>query len=215
MHHRRQPYGPVRHGLGQRLDGYLWPTPDQGWAATCRVLSKLSASVRLAIGRLQESIGDQEAAAQLLESFEETCVWGGVRLPAPDPCVLAREAISACDELTRGQRPPSGCRLNSAWTKLYALALPDACVICDSRVAAALTSILDPAMERLHVNFDLGTVPGRGGSRLRPLNWAWPSGYRRWSCQMAANSLCVELRDELNRQSQVDGRYRKLSDSTP
>jgi len=39
------------------------------------------------------------------------------------------------------------CRLNSAWTKLYAFAIPDKCVIYDSRVAAAITSILDPVIQ--------------------------------------------------------------------
>jgi hypothetical protein len=211
---RRKPHGPLRYGLGERLDAYFWPAPERDWAATCPVISNLSAKVQGAIRRLQQAIGDEEAATDLLKSFKETCVWGGVRLPESDPHVLAREVLSVYEALTHGQRPTSDCRLNSAWTKLYALALPDTCVIYDSRVASALTSILDPAMDRFRAKVGLGTIPGRGGSRPRPLKWPWPSGYQRWTSQIAANRLCVELRDEINRQSKVDGAYRKLGDST-
>lgn len=44
-HVRRQPYGPVRYGLGERLDAYFWSTPDKGWLPTCHVLAKITAKI--------------------------------------------------------------------------------------------------------------------------------------------------------------------------
>ena len=124
--------------------------------------------------KLKERADDRVSAEELLNSFKDACVWGGVRLPEPDSSALAVEVLNVWKLLSQGQEPPSGYRLNSAWTKLYALALPDRCVIYDSRVVTAVTSILDPTMQFVSQGAkwqsykNLGTVPGRGG--LSPLS---------------------------------------------
>jgi len=184
-------------------------------------LSALSSQIRQAIAKLDERADDRDAATEQLNAFKDTCVWAGVRLPESDSCTLAAEVLRVWQSLTHGQKPTSGCRLNSAWTKLYALALPDKCVIYDSRVAAAVTSILDPTMEFLseYPNWqpyaNLGTVPGRGGSRPRDVRWKWPNGYRLWPSQTAANLLCREVFEELNRQAKTRPDRQKMNDPSP
>src|SRR5262249_40307272 len=90
-----------------------------------------------------------------------------------------------------------------------------------SRVAAALTSILDPAMHLISRSpkwqpyLRLGTISGRGGSRPRDLSWKWPIGYGTWAAQMAANLLCRKVVDELNRQSLSWSDCRKFNDRSP
>jgi len=98
---------------------------------------------------------------------------------------------------------------------------PDTCVIYDSRVAAALTSILDPAMCLISDSPEwqeysrLGTISGRGGSRPRNVSWRWPIGYGTWASQMAANLLCRKAVEQLNRQPIARSDYHKFGDCTP
>jgi hypothetical protein len=215
---RREPVGLKKHGWGERRAAYYW---GRDWPTTCSRLSGLSSQIQQAITKLEERADDKVAATDLLNAFKDTCVWGGVRLPESDSCNLAAEVLRVWQLLSQGQNPPSGCRLNSAWTKLYALALPDQCVIYDSRVAAAVTSILDPTMQSLsgQPNWQsyarLGTVPGRGGSRPREVLWDWPNGYRVWASQTAANLLCREVLKELNQQARTRPDCRKLNDRSP
>lgn len=180
-YYRRKPIGTMRHGWGERLAAYFWPSPDRNWAVSCSALSDLSPQIQRAIGRLEACADDTIAAGELLNAFKATCVWGGVKVPESDPCVLAAEVLRVLQALSDGKVVPVDCRLNSAWTKLYAFALPDTCVIYDSRVAAAVTSILDPVMQSAcgwtKWLSCLGTIPGRGGSRPRSLCWDWPNGY--------------------------------------
>jgi hypothetical protein len=84
-------------------------------------------------------------------------------------------------------------------------------------VAAAVTSILDPTMDLLSCSpkwkpyAALGTIPGRGGSRPRDLQWPWKNGYRKWASQTAANLLCVDVFKEVNRQATTRPDCRKLN----
>jgi hypothetical protein len=215
---RRRRVGSTKHGWGERLAAYYW---HGDWQTTCARLDGFSSQIRRAITKLKERADDRVAADELLNAFKDACVWGGVRLPEPDSCALAVEVLNVCKLLSQGQEPHSGYRLNSAWTKLYALALPDRCVIYDSRVATAVTSILDPTMQFVSQEAkwqsfrNLGTVPGRGGSRPRDLCWHWPNGYRVWASQTAANPLCREVLGELNRQAATRPDCRKLNDLSP
>jgi hypothetical protein len=215
---RRMPFGPAKHGWGERLAAYHW---RNDWQTTCAELNGYSSRIRRAITTLKERGDDRLAREELLDSFKDVCVWGGVKLPESDGCALAMEVINAWESLAKGQEPPSHCHLNSAWTKLYALALPDSCVIYDSRVATALTSILAPARScafqgaKWQPYRNLGTVPGRGGSRPRDLGRHWPNGYRVWASQMAANLLCRDVLEELNRQAPARLDCRKLDDLSP
>jgi len=220
-YYRRKPVGETKHGWGERLAAYYWPVPDRDWQTTCSVVRGLSSQIQQAIRKLEGCPGDTVAAGELLNAFKGTCVWGGVKLPESDSNALAAEVLRAWQGLSHGQGPPSGCRLNSAWTKLYGFALPDKCVIYDSRVAAAVTSILDPAMQLIsrwpkwQSYTNLGTVPGRGGSRPREVRWDWPNGYGMWASQTAANLLCGEVLEELNRQATTRLDCQKLNDPSP
>ena len=220
-YYRRKPVESPKHGWGARLEAYFWPALDRNWSATCSCVSRISCRVQRAIEKLENRVDDAAAADELLDAFKCTCAWGSVKLPESDPGRLAREAMRAVHALSDGREPPSGCRLNSAWTKLYAFALPDTCVIYDSRVAAALTSILDPAMHLISGSpgwqsyLRLGIISGRGGSRPRDVSWKWPIGYGTWASQMAANHLCRKVVEELNRQSIARPDCRKFDDRTP
>lgn len=106
--------------------------------------------------------------------------------------------------------------MNSGWTKVAAFATahlehvdggkPHA--IWDSRVATALIDRLDgqlsaqPAVHARTLFPDIGTVPGRGGSRPRTFALKWPSGYQRWSTQVNGSALVREMRDRLNAQNE-------------
>jgi hypothetical protein len=216
---RKKPIGSKRIGWGQRLEGYFWPTPDQDWNSSTPQLERLSFRFRGAIAKLETRSNDEDAIKELHDAFKHICVWGGVKLPESDARIVASEVLCAYKALLGDQIPTANCRLNSAWTKLYAFALPDKCVIYDSRVAAALTSILDPVMPELSgapqwkPYKSLGTIPGRGGSRPRSLRWSWPSGYRSWQAQQATNRLCRRMVDVLERKCSLgyakpDGTYR-------
>jgi hypothetical protein len=147
-HYRRKPLGSLRQGWGERIAAYYWPNLEQDWKVTCRIVTGLASRIQQAIRKLAMCAGDRTAANELFTAFKETCDWGGLKkLPESDSAVLAAEVLRAWQALSNGQTPPRSCRLNSAWTKLYAFSRPDECVIYDSRVAAALTSILDPAMD--------------------------------------------------------------------
>jgi len=218
-YHRRKPVGSPVEGWGERLNAYFWPTPDRNWSATYSRVSSISSRIQGAIERLKVRANDAPAADELLAAFKCACAWGSVKLPESDPGRLAKEVLQVVDALSEGREPPSDCRLNSAWTKLYAFALPDRCVIYDSRVAAALTSILDPAARLISGSpkwrpyLGLGTISGRGGSRPRDLSGKWPIGYGSWMGQMAANLLCRKVLDELNEQTKARSDCRKCDDT--
>jgi hypothetical protein len=219
-YYRRKPVGSMKYGWGERLAAYYWPVLECDWRVTCATEKRLSNQIQQAIRKLELSSADRLGAEELLTAFKATCVWGGVRLPESDPCALADEVLCVWRALSQGRIPPSDCRLNSAWTKLYAFALPDKCVIYDSRVATAVTSILDPAMGLLsswpkwQLYSALGTISGRGGSRPRQLHEPWRNGYGAWASQMAANLLCAKVLEEVNRQSTRTD-CRKLNDLGP
>lgn len=205
---------PVR-GWGDRLESYFWPTPLEDWLKTNSLLSELGARMQSVVVDLTEFPHDVDIARKLLNIFSEICVWGGVRLPETNPKKLAEEFLRCLDFLSRAQTPPKSCRLNSAWTKLYALAQPESFVIYDSRVANALTSILDPVIATISSSSGwlpykrLGTVPGRGGTRPRKLVENWRNGYRDWDAQIAANKLCLQILNDVNQRALEKSEYRK------
>jgi hypothetical protein len=215
-YYRRKPFGRVKGGWGERLAAYFWPAPAQDWKATRPIVMCLSSRIQGAISRLNSPADDRSAAEELLTAFKQTCLWARLRLPESDSFVLAPEVLCVWTALSHREVPPSGCHLNSAWTKLYAFALPDDCVIYDSRVATAVTSILDPIMDRLcrcpewQPYGKLGTIPGRGGSRPRDMRWAWKDGYKAWSSQTAANLLCRKVLTDVNQQAMTRPDCRKL-----
>ena len=200
--HPQQP----ANGWAQRLKSYFWPTLAGDWHANAPKLTQFENRFCMIDFAAKKSSDE----ADLLQLFREICAWGGVKLPnitASDLYSIVTDTLRLVDSGT----VPIGNPLNSAWTKLYAIARPQSFVIYDSRVATSLVSILDPYMKkcaatRSFLKYEnLGYVNGRGGTRPRLLTWNWPNGYMNWDAQFAANELCNDVRILLNRKG-VEGR---------
>ena len=188
-------------GWEARLDAYFWPTRKQTWS-----LNKIKFTAfcnRFGVLDKNWDVGTDTTKTGLLSLFRDVCIWGNVKLPEENPDILVNEVNEALRYIDAGQIPQN-CRMNSAWTKLYAVARPDSFIIYDSRVATAIVSLLDPYMQRLdgapafEPYRELGYVNGRGGTRPRTLRWEWKNGYQRWEAQYAANQLCNAIVERLN-----------------
>ena len=192
---------PAVNGWAARLEAYFWPSFGNNWENTFPRIDHFSQRFQA----IENSYSDgNHETTDLLRLFEDICAWGGVKLPESNEDLLFTEVFRTLSYIDDNTLPGSGCRLNSAWTKLYAIARPTSFVIYDSRVATALISILDPYMNDLvathnaGVVVELGTVQGRGGTRPRVNTYRWPVGYTRWASQFAANNLCGLIVDYLN-----------------
>lgn len=181
-------------GWKERLDSYFWPSLDKDWQANVRQLGNFQDRFT----GLDLESGSRTDQEELLQLFGEICAWGGVRRPrvsGPDLQGVVRRTLAHIDNGTTPQSEP----INSAWTKLYAIARPNRFVIYDSRVATAITTILDPYMEScaqgswFSAYSRLGYINGRGGTRPRALRHDWPNGYKNWGAQLAANRLCLDV----------------------
>lgn len=194
----------VAIGWPQRLNAYCWPGLGDGWDASKRRIDGfLSRGRKLA---REWQVDDPRFQNELRALFGDVCAWGGVKLPKLSSAAMARAVGTALGKVDAGHLPTRAeSPLNSAWTKLYAVLRPDDFLIFDSRVATALTSILDPNLPALRLTpawspyRSLGTAPGRGGTRPRQMQHRWPIGYQNWESQLAANALGRAIRDELNR----------------
>lgn len=200
-------------GLARRLNAYFWPNLSVSWQQSQALLDGFIAEFN-AIELKQEHTDN---AAELLTLFEKVCKWGGVNLPAITASELKIQVFSVLNAIDNGALPDSRFKINSAYTKLYAIARPDSFVIFDSRVAAALTSIMDSAYDSLTQLHDwpkyqnLGFVNGRGGSRPRLLKHTWKNGYQQWPAQIAANKLCLDIVAFINKTPELYGFERPIS----
>lgn len=194
-------------GISARLKAYFWPNLSNDWFYTLQIIQDIVARFKV----IEQQQHQDNCAENLLKLFAEICQWGGVRLPTISAEQLKFEVFSVLASLDKGEVPSQQFRLNSAFTKLYAIARPEIFVIFDSRVAAALTSIIDsnyqvlvqmPEWERYR---QLGFVNGRGGSRPRLLSNAWSNGYQKWTAQIAANKLCLDMLQIINQQPALYG----------
>lgn len=197
---KKHPVKPA-NGLKQRLNAYFWPDLSVSWESTQQELHQYVAEFKT----IEQNKEHPNSANKLLELFSKICKWGGVKLPDIAAIDLKQQVFSVLHALDSGNIPSSNFRINSAYTKLYAIARPDTFIIFDSRVAAALTSIIDSAYQTFVSSPDwskykgLGFVNGRGGSRPRPLHNVWPNGYQKWSAQIAANQLCQDIVSHINK----------------
>ncbi len=197
---RRRHPDPEAIGWSSRLQAYFWPSFGNNWENTVPLIMQFSERFQA----IENSRGIENRATDLLRLFEDICAWGGVKLPETDENLLFDEVFRTLEYIDDNTLPGNDSRLNSAWTKLYAIARPNSFVIYDSRVATALISILDSyigdfgAIDRFRIIEGLGTVPGRGGTRPRANRSNWPVGYRKWESQFAANNLCRLIVDYLN-----------------
>jgi len=187
-------------GLRGRVNTYFWPKLTDTWGVNKDRLSDYESRFKA----LEPIVRTQESGNELSDLFADICRWGGVKVPDIDNEKLELNVIEVLTCIDKEQLPPKSCGINGAYTKLYALARPTKFVIFDSRVAAALISILDPYMESISLHqswtkYDgLGYVSGRGGSRPRLTNWSWKPGYQKWEAQFAANALCLDVLKRIN-----------------
>jgi len=206
------------NGWGERLLAYFWPTIQDDWRADSEIIASFSKSAAIILGPTWNKNNPQCQIA-LKELFSDICTWGNVKLPETNEKTLAFE-VDETLKLIKHEDIPDNARLNSAWTKLYAIIYPDLFIMNDSRVGTSISWILDPYMDDLihspsFIQYDaLGhfNSAGRGGTRPRNLQYNWPSGYGKWSAQFAANRLCRAIRDKLNTLSEF--RYRKANDNS-
>ena len=188
-------------GWQDRLNAYFWPKLADDWHANVPKLKAFETNFKL----IKFPGGSHVDEAALHQIFEDICTWGGVSMPTVSQPDLYRIVTNALHNIDSGTVPAGTSPLNSAWTKLYAIARPKKVVIYDSRVATALVSILDPYMatcvksKAFNRYEHLGYVNGRGGSRPRLLTHSWPNGYMNWDAQFAANDLCIEVLALLNK----------------
>jgi hypothetical protein len=212
---RERNYFPVEPvvGIEQRLQSYFWPRISDTWHKNTELLNQFEQRFKA----LKPDLTYAGSASALRRLVWDICDWGGVKRPQLSEAELQQQVVSVCDSIIKRKSVHRSNIINSAYTKLYAIAMPDDFVIYDSRVATALTSILDKQMPVFIHSPDwsdysaLGFVDGRGGSRPREYEWRWPNGYRSWKAQLAANRLCCDLRDYINQNKQ---RYSLSKDIT-
>lgn len=187
-------------GLNERLNAYFWPDLSVSWHSTQQEIQSYVTQFR----SIECNKDQPDTAEKLLALFSKICRWGGVKLPSISAADLKLQVFSVLDILDNGGVPDNNFTINSAYTKLYAIARPDSFIIFDSRVAAALTSIIDSKYHDLVSLPDwskyknLGFVNGRGGSRPRLLLNKWKNGYQKWSAQISANMLCQDIISIIN-----------------
>ena len=208
----------VANGWGERLLAYFWPTIQDDWRANSMRIAGFYESAASILGSTWNKNNPQCQSA-LMDLFSEICTWGNVKLPETNSMDLACE-VAASVECIKHEHIPVNTRLNSAWTKLYAIIHPDFFVMNDSRVGTSISWILDPYMRDLihspsfvqYAALGHFNNAGRGGTRPRNLQHNWPGGYGSWSAQFAANRLCRAIRDRLN--TLFEFRYRKINDNS-
>ncbi len=187
-------------GWTERLKSYRWPTLNEGWETNHSQYTAFRFQLQdLHIGSIQEP----HNARKLQDIFFQICFWNHIPLPENNSAILAREVQEVICRLQENEIPV-GYRINVAWSKLYALLLPENFVFYDSRISTALLSILDPYMNVISrteiwekYNF-LGSIPGRGGTRPRKYSWKWKNGYGNWKTQISANRLLLDIQSRLN-----------------
>lgn len=200
-------------GIEQRLQSYFWPHISDTWYKNTELLNQFEQRFKA----IEPALAQPCSASLLRQLFCDICDWGGVKKPQLSETELQQQVVSVYGSLKQHKPVHRSNTINSAYTKLYAIAMPDDFVIYDSRVATALTSILDRQMPVLTHSPEwsgysaLGVVNGRGGSRPRVHEWHWPNGYGSWKAQLAANRLCCDLRDYINLNKQ---RYSLSKDLT-
>jgi hypothetical protein len=203
--YRQRAFGSPLTGWRARLEGYYWPNPSSGYAATCAELAPLLDTARKLVDSLGQWTKDQRK--QAVEFASRVFEWGGV-VQRTDYDWQDVEAVlgSAVEGCAR-----ANARMNSGWTKVAAFAtahleLERNLVIWDSRVAHSLVQRIDRILhEAGHREvpeqfLNIGWVPGRGGSRSRRqiALKGWRNGYQKWEFVYAGSALVRAICNELN-----------------
>lgn len=207
--YRKNAFGAPVTGWDARLRAYFWPLPAQDYARTSSLVQQLVDRART----LSEAVTDgrvwsQEEGRMAVALAHDIFSWGGV---PQQPDTVTPATVRQVFQAALDNDANATARMNSGWTKVAAFATahleedgerhPQA--IWDSRVATAIIGRLDAQLDRdadLGQLFGaIGTMPGQGGTRPRPLANRWRSGYGRWSAQVAGSAVVREIRDILNR----------------
>ena len=179
-------------GWDNRLTAYFWPDPTVGYAENIRRLDPFAKTAERLAQSIQSGRGwTEQESADAVQLALDSFGWGHTppRTP-PTPTTVFAVFKTALDREDKWNAP----RVNAGWTKVAAFATahldgglgrPQA--IWDSRVARSITARLDELMFRSgmegpqHLFPGVGTMPGRGGSRLIPpkLHFNWPSAYQK------------------------------------
>ncbi len=140
-------------GIGKVLDHYVWKatgTLNGDWLETKEHLDELS-------GKLRDAVGDGNNSAAL-KVCDEILVWGGDRNPAVGACEFLEAKANTetlCEYIQEtgrsfslttadvAQLSPPVVKMNSMLTKVHALYATDGLPIYDSRVAAAIASLVE------------------------------------------------------------------------
>lgn len=230
-----EPYQPMyqRQNVGEpvsswhdRLLQFFWPKPRIGYAAYGFLTDSLLYRARLLAKTVEDNrqwtVEEQFLAVKIANEIFNLF---GVpqREVSTDNVRLVVQAALSADAGTKAQ---TKAKMNSGWTWLAAFAsahreadakaLPLAGL--NSRVAASLLSRLDfllteAGLTEVGKRFaNIGTIPGYGGTRPRPLTLRWPEAYRSWAAQIAVSELVRQIRDLLNDERKADGsrRYRAM-----
>jgi hypothetical protein len=207
--------GAVVTGWDKRLENYFWPSPQFGYATTAKSLEKLlEQGAYLAHALEKKKIWDASQEATAVQFAHDVFVWGGV---PQQPITVTPTTVLAVFRAALADTHDTKALMNSGWTKVAAFAtahLEDAKggkpqVIWDSRVATSLISRLQalaPNGDIAHMRTmfpHIGTVPGQGGTRPRPMLPGWPNGYGKWTSQIHGSALVREMRDVLNERTDL------------
>jgi len=187
-------------GFSERLNCYFWPTPNDNYEKNKRLLNQY---IDLASKCLQDLKSNED---RILSLFMDICKWGGVKLPTNNSSevIISLVAASSRSKL-------QVAKMNSAWTKLYAIFYPNDFIIFDSRVATSLLSIAEGILSKEEIVVfqkkypALGYVNGRGGTRPRQLKYKWSNAYKLWEAQLDANLLCKSICRHLNFDGVLNG----------
>ena len=206
--YRKRIVGQPVSGWGARLLAYFWPGPHCGYSETRAAIQTLTeGSGKLAQALIERGGWSKEEQTQAVRLAHDVFKWGGV---PQDPDTVTPSSVQAVYEAALRDDANARANMNSGWTKVAAFATagfeeieegrPQA--IWDSRVATAVLSRLESVVPA-HVDIaelfpDVGTVPGRGGTRPREQLRKWPSGYGSWRGQVAGSRVVRDIRDILN-----------------
>lgn len=204
--YRKKAFNTPVTGWDARLKAYFWPSPQQGYAATCAEVDALANRAH-GLAQARKRGWNEAEQAEAVALAHAIFKWGG----APqDPRTVTPQSVEQVFQAALGNDATSTANMNSGWTKVAAFATAHvegnlaSCpqVIWDSRVATAIIGRLDAQLPEGDSPASLfpgiGTVPGRGGTRPRKLARSWPSGYQSWAGQVAGSALVREIRDILN-----------------
>lgn len=212
--YRRQPVGESLSGWDERLSAFFWPKPRVGYAQNELNLQPIRFRAEPLALKVEQGLDWNESEQGIaVKVARETFALAGT----PQAGIRVERVRQVFETALGGQ--PSDAPLNGGWAKLAEVATAhreaegQSLVAWDGRISTAVISRLDfllveAGLTEVGSRFaDLGTIPGWGGTRPRPLSLVWPDGYRQWPALFAASRLLIQIRDLLNGRTDGGGRF--------